>query len=252
MINKSLCLATLVAISFIGCKKGTLTGEVKDAFTGKPLDGALPQILNSALRAEKPTTADGKFSIAEIKPGKYTLRTGRNLSSKSKIEFEVTEENLNPTIEVFLYETPKKLKPGLYNKGEEGPSKILNQWAGYNFRCADNIKGFKTSYLKKKLPASAEQVADIDVFYRQVAAGGEVSITSAPIAKKSLKGLKDCVGVEKEKTALIADFSKANTFETSYVSEGLVKVKGTLPKGPQMLIAVEGQRTTAAYYFDVK
>ena len=58
--------------------------------------------------------------------------------------------------------------------------------------------------------------------------------------------------MEKEKTALLADFSNANNFETTYVSEGLVKVKGTLPKGPQMLIAVEGKRTTAAYYFDVK
>ena len=58
-------------------RTGSVRGRVTDAETGSPLDGALVQV--PATRAVARTDAEGRFQLAGLAPGRYTVRVSREL-----------------------------------------------------------------------------------------------------------------------------------------------------------------------------
>src|ERR1044071_1718418 len=68
-----LCVAPLTRLTAQG---GALTGRVTNADGGKPLVGALVQVLlpNGAVIGSSSTRADGRYRIGDVTPGTYRVR----------------------------------------------------------------------------------------------------------------------------------------------------------------------------------
>ncbi len=254
-MKKSLVFVAIAAVALIGCKKGTVSGTVRDAFTNQPLDSSYVQILKTAL-SSPPTTTDGKFTIADVKPGEYTLRVGKDKHSTAKVRFTVTEEALDANVDLYIYNAPKKMKTGLYKKSDKGPEKILNHWAGFEIRCDDGIKGYRYTSLnsKSKLPEAQKQSSAIDLFFRQGAGNKHpLLVKSAPLKKEKISTYKNCQGFgKKDKYGLFVDTKAGKEITVKYLSEGLSTLNGTIEKGTQMFWAEKAGRHIMNYYFEVE
>lgn len=80
--------ALLLAQSVAAQTTGTVAGRVTEAATGAPLAEAQVQVLNQPLAAS--TNADGRFTIAGVRPGRITLAIARIGYARQTVALTVT------------------------------------------------------------------------------------------------------------------------------------------------------------------
>jgi len=164
----------------IYAQTGTIKGIVKDKTTGEPIWNASVYIEKGDAMIGDAADFDGKYTIASLSPGKYTVVTKIQGYGPIKtqnvvvttdnityvnVDLEATAELL-PEFDFFEYETPlinisephvktltaKVIKndPNLHN-----PSQLLNQFAGVTV--SDNGKDV---YVRGSRPSSTQFITD--------------------------------------------------------------------------------------------
>lgn len=280
----SICAAALIAMAMTGCEKtGTIDGVVLDPFTGKAVE--MPTVwMDSTIfgtqNPKYPYKADlkeGKFKFEKVPVGEYLIKARRSKYILGQQRIATSEENPNTT--VTLYEYSDQVKPGLYKSGTtEGPEKIENQWVIYSTNCNESVAGYRLTMpidtdagkvpgkkdKKKKKSAKAVKVSNLpaplsvgealDVYYVNAS-----SVTSPLVAtafgavEGKVADHADCKGFgADEKNGLFVDKSKSTTLSVEYKAENLFEVKGSLPKGKQILQLSQDGKTLQTYYFEVK
>ena len=150
--------AAAVAFSFVGCQKtGTISGQVVDAFTGKPVE--MPTVwMDSTIYgthaqkyAYKDMLKEGKFKFEKVPTGKYLIKARRNKYILGQQTFTTTDKE--PNKEITLYEYPDTVSPGLYVPGENS-TKIANEWAIFSTTCKESLAGLRISF-EQDMKASA-------------------------------------------------------------------------------------------------
>lgn len=98
-------------------KPGTLTGKVTD-MDEKPLAGKTIKVVDAlgAVKYKALTAEDGTYSVADLKPGTYTLI----MADSQKVSLVVTAESTNTIVNAML---PANLKP--YAAGAIGAPVIV-------------------------------------------------------------------------------------------------------------------------------
>ena len=118
-----------IALSLFGCdKSGTVSGQVLDAFTGKPVE--MPTVwmdstiygTQSQNYAYKDLLKEGQFKFEGVKVGTYLIKARRSKYILGQQKF--TTSNENPNLEITLYEYPDTVSPGMYMAGVEGGTKV--------------------------------------------------------------------------------------------------------------------------------
>lgn len=143
------CAAALIAFAMTGCEqKGTIQGEVCDAFTGKALE--MPTIwmdstIYSTLKKKYPYKQElrkGQFKFENVPFGTYKVLANRAKYIKSHTKVTVTESS--PVADVKLYIYSDQVDPGLYEVVSGTPSKIKNDWSLWAVRCGEeSIAGYR-------------------------------------------------------------------------------------------------------------
>lgn len=278
----SVCAAALIAMGMTGCEtKGTIEGDVCDAFTGKPLE--MPTVwmdstIFSTLKEKYPFKQElrkGHFKFEKVPVGTYKMLAGRSKYIKSRNVVTTTEEK--PDLNVTLYIYSDQIDPGLYVSGEESPTKISNQWVIWSTQCAESVAGYRLAFPQQDgsakvpakakkgkkakkvdakltpLPAPREMNGKLEVFYRNAS-----SVTTPLVAKTfpavegSVSAHKDCKGFDTDEKGIFADVSKGTDLTVTYMAENLFKITGDLPKGKQILQFSQDGKTLQTYYFEVK
>lgn len=288
----TLFAAGLIALAVTGCEKtGTIEGDVCDAFTGKALE--MPTIwidstIYSTLKDKykyKQELRKGHFKFENVPVGTYKVLAGRSKYIKSRNMVTTTEEA--PDVNLTLYIYSDQVDPGLYTGGENGPTKISNQWVIWSTQCDQSIAGYRLAFpqqdpsakvpskkadKKKKgkkgkkgkaaaapagnmtpLPAPRVVEGKLEVFYRNAS-----SVTTPLIAKTfpAVEGKvadhKDCKGFDADEKGIFADASKGTNLTVTYIAENLFKITGDLPKGKQIIQFSQDNKTLQTYYFEVK
>lgn len=285
MIKKIVLFAigvALVVVAGCGEKKGTIEGIVLDPFTGKPVE--MPTVwmdstIFSTQKAKYEFKTDlqkGAFKFVNVPVGDYLIKTRRNHYVLGQEKFSTSDAN--PDLKITLYTYSDKVDPGLYKANPEGAEKISNSWVLWSSTCKESLAGYRLSYVdckgslssmlkgkkakKKKnapvgktmpLPDPRVVDADIEFLYKNsssVTAPLMASAYAAEVENVSAHG--DCVGFEDDKKGLFANLSKKTELTVSYKSEGLYEVKGSLPKGKQIVVLSQDGKTIQTYYFEVK
>ncbi|MCF0215540.1 MAG: hypothetical protein HUK21_03595 [Fibrobacteraceae bacterium] len=288
---KKIATVFLAAALFclMGCEeKGTIQGKVLDPFTGKVVE--LPTVwLDSTIYGTqspkykyRDMLKEGKFQFDKVPPGKYHIESKRSKYVLTQSYIETTAEN--PNLDLTLYIYSDQVLPGLYNGSAEGPVKIANEWVIWSTQCSQSV-GYRLNFpqvtekaqlppnAKKKdkkakkgkkgkdaeetkmtpLPAPREMPAEIDVFYVNASSvTSPLVVKSYPAVEGPVSAHKDCKGFDEDKTGLFADMSKGTELKAEYRAESLYEIKGTLPKGKQILQLSQDGKTLQTYYFEVK
>ena len=151
MKNKlSICAAALIALAMTACdngKTGTIEGEVRDAFTDKPLemptvgmDSTIYTTLSKKYEFNQ-ELRKGKFKFVKVPVGTYRVYAGRSKYVKTRMKIETTEQNPNASLILYIYSA--QVDPGLYQGTKEGPLKIDNKWVVYSTNCNESIAGYR-------------------------------------------------------------------------------------------------------------
>lgn len=281
----SVCAAALIAMGVTGCEtKGTIEGDVCDAFTGKPLE--MPTVwmdstVFSTLKEKYPFKQElrkGHFKFEKVPVGTYKMLAGRSKYIKSRNIVTTTEEK--PDLNVTLYIYSDQIDPGLYLGEEAGPRKISNEWVIWSTQCDESVAGYRLAFPQNndngKVPAKPKKpkkgkaakkanvkmtplpearVMDgkLTVFYRNAS-----SVTTPLVAKTyaAVEGLvsehPDCKGFDGDEKGLFVDKSKSTDLTVTYMAENLFKITGDLPKGKQIIQFSQDGKTLQTYYFEVK
>ncbi|WP_407442955.1 hypothetical protein [Fibrobacter sp.] len=284
----TVCAAALIAMGVTGCEKtGTIEGDVCDAFTGKPLE--MPTVwmdstIFSTLKEKykfKQELRKGHFKFEKVPVGTYKMLAGRSKYIKSRNTVTTTEEN--PDLSLTLYIYSDQIDPGLYTGGNDGPTKLSNQWVIWSTQCDESVAGYRLAFPqqdgsakvppkadKKKgkkaakkakkvdakltpLPAPREMNGKLEVFYRNAS-----SVTTPLLAKTypavegAVSAHKDCKGFDGDEKGIFADVSKGTSLNVTYIAENLFKITGDLPKGKQIIQFSQDGKTLQTYYFEVK
>ncbi len=144
----SICAAAIIALAMTGCEKtGTIEGEVRDAFTNKPLemptvgmDSTIYTTLSKKYEFNQ-ELRKGKFKFTKVPVGSYRVYAGRSKYVKTRMKVETTEQNPNASLILYIYNS--QVEPGLYQGTPEGPLKISNQWVVYSTNCDESIVGYR-------------------------------------------------------------------------------------------------------------
>ena len=144
----SICAAAIIALAMTGCEKtGTIEGEVRDAFTDKPLemptvgmDSTIYTTLSKKYEFNQ-ELRKGKFKFVKVPVGTYRVYAGRSKYVKTRMKIETTEQNPNASLILYIYSA--QVDPGLYQGTKEGPLKIDNKWVVYSTNCNESIAGYR-------------------------------------------------------------------------------------------------------------
>lgn len=274
-------LAAAIALSLSGCQKtGTISGQVVDAFTGKPVE--MPTVwMDSTIYgthaqkyAYKDMLKDGKFKFENVPAGKYLIKARRNKYILGQQTFTTTDKE--PNKEITLYEYSDTVSPGLYIPGET-PVKIANEWAIFSTTCKESLAGLRISFeqdmkasapsqkkdkkAKKnkkdikvnKLPDAKIVESAVDFLYcNPGSVTTAVEVAAYPAATALVSAHADCQGFETDKNGIFPDASKKTELAVEYKAEGLFSVKGNLPKGKQLIVISSNGKTLQSYYLEVK
>lgn len=269
-----------IALSLFGCdKSGTVSGQVLDAFTGKPVE--MPTVwmdstiygTQSQNYAYKDLLKEGKFKFEGVKVGTYLIKARRNKYILGQQKF--TTSNENPNLEITLYEYPDTVSPGMYMAGAEGGTKVTNSWAIFSTTCKESLAGLRTSFEQdmsvsapgqkdkkksskkdikvNKLPDPKVMDASFDVLYcNPGSVTAAIEAAAYPAVSAPVSAHADCQGFENDKKGIFPDISKKTELAVEYKAEGLFSVKGTLPQGKQLVVLTSNGKTLQSYYVEVK
>lgn len=266
-------------LSLAGCdKSGTVSGQVLDAFTGKPVE--MPTVwmdstiygTQSSKYAFKAELQQGKFKFEGVPVGTYLIKARRSKYILGQQTFTTTNES--PNADITLYEYSDTVSPGMYIPGADSVVKIANSWAIFSTTCKESVAGLRLSFeqdLKasaphqkkgkkskkdikvNKLPDPKIVDSEIDVLYcNPGSVTTAVEAATYPAAIGSVSAHVDCQGFESDKNGVFPDVSKKTELAVSYKAEGLFSIKGTLPKGKQFVVISKDGRTLQSYYVEVK
>ena len=150
MKKLSICAAAIIALAMTACdngKTGTIEGEVRDAFTNKPLemptvgmDSTIYTTLSKKYEFNQ-ELRKGKFKFVKVPVGAYRVYAGRSKYVKTRMKIETTEQNPNASLILYIYSA--QVDPGLYQGTPEGPLKIDNKWVVYSTNCDESIAGYR-------------------------------------------------------------------------------------------------------------
>jgi len=269
----------LVALALTGCeKKGTISGQVLDPFTGKAVE--MPTVwmdstIFSTQKAKYEFKADlqqGKFKFVEVPAGEYLVKARR---SKYVLgQQKVTTTDKNPNAEITLYVYSDQVNPGLYQV-KDSVQKISNEWVIFSASCKESVAGYRRSYTEdlnasrvpgskksssktelkvNKLPDPRVVDANLSVLYcNQSSVTTPVEASSYPAITGSVSSHADCSGFSAaEKDGIFANKEKETKLTVTYKAEGLYEISGTLPKGRQIVRLYQEGKTLQTYYFEVK
>ena len=166
----SICAAAIIALAMTGCdngKTGTIEGEVRDAFTNKPLemptvgmDSTIYTTLSKKYEFNQ-ELRKGKFKFTKVPVGSYRVYAGRSKYVKTRMKVETTEQNPNASLILYIYNS--QVEPGLYQGTPEGPLKISNQWVVYSTNCDESIVGYRLTMPQQVENATASLAEKIGV-----------------------------------------------------------------------------------------
>ena len=259
-------------------KSGTVSGQVLDAFTGKPVE--MPTVwmdstiygTQSSKYAFKAELQQGRFKFEGVPVGTYLIKARRNKYILGQRTFTTTNES--PNAEITLYEYSDTVSPGMYVPGADSASKIVNSWAIFSTTCKESVAGLRLSFeqdLKaaaphqkkekkskkdikvNKLPDAKVVDSALDVLYCNPGpVTTAVEAAAYPAVNGAVSAHADCQGFDGDKNGLFPDVSKKTELAVSYKAEGLFSIKGTLPKGKQFVVISKDGRTLQSYYVEVK
>ena len=155
----SICAAAFIALAMTACdsgKTGTIEGEVRDAFTNKPLemptvgmDSTIYTTLSKKYEFNQ-ELRKGKFKFVKVPVGAYRVYAGRSKYVKTRMKIETTEQNPNASLILYIYSA--QVDPGLYQGTPEGPLKIDNKWVVYSTNCNESIAGYRLTMPQQTAP----------------------------------------------------------------------------------------------------
>ena len=252
----SMILLGFMAFGLVSCKKGTISGQVLDPFTGAPVPLCTIWLEGTPQQIKSP---DGSFHFQKLKEGTYKINAGKNKYSKMQDTVTVTEAQETVKKNVYIY-SKADVEPGMYKANPAGADKIQTLWLNWEATCKESGLAYRLKFADPKtkkdviLPDAQKQAADIDVlFYQPGSANEAIEAKVYPMAEGKVADHKDCSNFDaKATTGLFADVSKAQDLTVSYKSDMLVTVKGTLPKGKQAVVLMQGGKAVKSYLFDVQ
>ena len=259
-------LIDISMLALVACEKASVSGTVIDPFTGKVVEMPTVYIKGTTFTSTKIQGGlpDGKFSFEGMKPGTYTLEAGKSKYAKGQAEFTITKEEMSATKNIYIYSLEEK--PGLY-RSVEGASaeRIVNDWALHQPTCkggafamrtkfAEEVENPKTKKKEKKdnmLKAPKDVPTDISaLFLIKASVSSPVEAISYPVKSESAKN-HDC-GVDAKETLLVPNMDSGTSLASSYKSENLYEIKGTLPAGRQFLAINQDGKLVGLYYLNAK
>jgi hypothetical protein len=256
-------------LALVACgKKGTVSGTVIDPFNGKAVE--LPTVWvrgtvhNSQNQKKFPNgLPDGKFKFEGIEPGTYSLDAGKSKYSKGSAEFTVSKENPEAVQNVYIYS--QAITPGLYQipslPTDLPPDsiKIRNVWATFQPTCKESGFVLRNKFVNEKekkdmvLPEPKKISANITALYKiATSVSSPIEAVSYPVKNSSAKNHTDCSDIGAKETLIIPVVDKGTTIGSSYKSENLYEIKGTLPSGKQFLVLRQDGKLVGLYYLDAQ
>jgi hypothetical protein len=266
-MKKFLPIIAFSMLALVACEKGTVSGTVIDPFSGKAVELPTVYIKGTVYSSQKIPGGlpDGKFKFEGIEPGTYVIEAGKGKYSKGRAEFTISKENMQVTQDVYIY--GQEVSPGLYRSPEDtnADKKITNDWAIWQPTCKGGtfvlrskfVSEFENPSTKKKekkdmiLPAPKDVSVNITVLYKiATSVTSPIEVTSYPVVSESAKK-HDCQ-VEAKETLLVPNLDKGNKLESSYKSDNLYEIKGTLLSGKQFLALRQDGKLVGLYYLNAK
>jgi len=268
-MKKILPLIALCALALVACKKGSVSGLVIDPFSGKAVELPTVYIKGTVFNSQKTPGGlpDGKFKFEGIEPGTYVLEAGKGKYSKGHVEFTITKEKMDVTQDVYIY--GQDVSPGLYRTIENSSAeKITNDWAIWQPNCKETgfalrpkfeseVENPKTKKKEKKnnvLPDPKNVPTDLVALFKISSSVSSLpEAITYPIISSPAKNHKDCLGVGEKETLLIPDTTKGVVLTSSYKSDNLYEIKGSLINGKkQFLVLSQDGKPVGLYYLNAK
>lgn len=275
--------ASLLSIIACGEKKGTIEGVVLDPFTGKAVE--MPTVwMDSTIFSTQKSKYEfkgelqkGQFKFVNVPVGDYLIKARRNRYVLGQEKFTTSDKSPDAKLTLYIYND--QVDPGLYKPNLEGAEKISNNWVLWSASCKESVAAYRLSYVdskempnlptkgkkkskkKKAAPAGKEMPlpsarivdSNIDFLYKNASSvTAPLMAASYAVETGNVASHTDCQGFNGDKKGLFANESKKTDLEVSYKSEALYQVKGTLPKGKQVLVLSQDGKTLQTYYFEVK
>jgi len=243
-------------LALAACEKGSVSGTVIDPFTGKAVELPTVYIKGTTFTSQKIPGGlpDGKFSFEGIEPGSYTLEAGKGKYSKGKAEFTITKENMSAIKDIYIY--GQEVTPGLYQPlAGANAEKIINNWAIWQANCKGNSFALRSKFVENKkdnvLPPPKDVSAELVALYKiATSVTSPIEVLSYPMKLEPAKN-HDC-GVDAKETLLVPNTEKGTKLESSYKSDNLYEVKGSLPTGRQFLAISQDGKLVGLYYLNAK
>ena len=188
----SICAAAIIALAMTGCdngKTGTIEGEVRDAFTNKPLemptvgmDSTIYTTLSKKYEFNQ-ELRKGKFKFVKVPVGAYRVYAGRSKYVKTRMKIETTEQNPNASLILYIYSA--QVDPGLYQGTPEGPLKIDNKWVVYSTNCDESIAGYRLTMPQQQAGDAKTSLAEKIGVKKKGKKGKKAKKAAAPAAVAS-------------------------------------------------------------------
>ncbi|OWV23813.1 hypothetical protein B7982_05125 [Fibrobacter sp. UWB2] len=188
----SICAAAFIALAMTGCdngKTGTIEGEVRDAFTNKPLemptvgmDSTIYTTLSKKYEFNQ-ELRKGKFKFVKVPVGAYRVYAGRSKYVKTRMKIETTEQNPNASLILYIYSA--QVDPGLYQGTPEGPLKIDNKWVVYSTNCDESIAGYRLTMPQQQAGDAKTSLAEKIGVKKKGKKGKKAKKAAAPAAVAS-------------------------------------------------------------------
>jgi hypothetical protein len=185
----SICAAAFIALAMTGCdngKTGTIEGEVRDAFTNKPLemptvgmDSTIYTTLSKKYEFNQ-ELRKGKFKFVKVPVGAYRVYAGRSKYVKTRMKIETTEQNPNASLILYIYSA--QVDPGLYQGTPEGPLKIDNKWVVYSTNCDESIAGYRLTMPQQQAGDAKTSLAE-KIGVKKKGKKGKKAKKAAPVAQ---------------------------------------------------------------------
>jgi hypothetical protein len=254
-----------LALALAACEKSAVSGTVIDPFSGKAVDRSSVQITGTEHNSQinfPGGLPEGKFKFEGVKPGTYTLVAGKNGYTKGRMEFTVSEGNLEITQDIYIYD--QKKDPGLYRIIEDtNTEKIATNDDRYELKCKgeadfalrtereeENLQTKKKE--KKALSGSKEIPSEITLLYRiRSQSDSPIEAVSYPVISATGKN-SDCPDEGEKETLLVPDTKKGTVLASVYKSDNLYEIKSTLPAGEQFLVLRQSGKLLRFYYLNAK
>jgi len=189
MKKLSICAAAIIALAMTGCengKTGTIEGEVRDAFTNKPLemptvgmDSTIYTTLSKKYEFNQ-ELRKGKFKFVKVPVGAYRVYAGRSKYVKTRMKIETTEQNPNASLILYIYSA--QVDPGLYQGTPEGPLKIDNKWVVYSTNCDESIAGYRLTMPQQQAGDAKANLAE-KIGVKKKGKKGKKAKKAAPVAQ---------------------------------------------------------------------